>query len=192
MTAGEFCVYCDEPVAATAENRMVSHSASGARPDFYAHPGCSPSSRPDTETVSPADIGEAVPLTKVWHEDLVAAVDVVLAAVEPPPEEEAAQQLSCLDYYGGVVYFYVVGSFDERGRRTEAAENALANWKAATALNPADAATGPWGKTVSLARVIRDLLAAAEVHRARLRRWEEEERQGLRPPFPPPPGGWGS
>ncbi|MER5930779.1 hypothetical protein [Streptomyces sp. NPDC002054] len=130
-------------------------------------------------------------MTKVWEADLVAAVDAVLATVEAPTDEEADQQLSYLDYTGSRVYFYVVGSFDERGRRTGAAEDALANWEAATALNPADSATGAWGKAVSLARVIRDLLAAAEVHQARLWVWEEEERQGLRG-HPSPPGGWDS
>ncbi|MER5930167.1 hypothetical protein [Streptomyces sp. NPDC002054] len=130
-------------------------------------------------------------MTNVWEAELAGAVGAVLATVEPPGEEEAAQRLSYLDYHGGRVYFYVACSADERGRRTEGAENALANWEAVTALNPADAATGPWGKAVSLARVIRDLLAAGEVHLDRLRRWEEEERLGLRR-RPSPPGGWDS
>lgn len=44
--SGEFCVYCDQPVAADPANLVddSEFSASGVRPPSYAHDDCSPRS----------------------------------------------------------------------------------------------------------------------------------------------------
>lgn len=54
MSAAEFCVYCDKPVARVPAHRVgLDFSASGARPDAYAHPDCSPSRNRATRRISP-------------------------------------------------------------------------------------------------------------------------------------------
>ncbi|MFI1017908.1 hypothetical protein [Streptomyces sp. NPDC020965] len=49
MTATEYCLFCQQPVPATPDNRVGDDfSASGARPTPHAHPECGPQTQPNT------------------------------------------------------------------------------------------------------------------------------------------------
>ncbi|MER5930642.1 hypothetical protein [Streptomyces sp. NPDC002054] len=107
-------------------------------------------------------------MTGQWEHELAQQVETILTTVDPPAETVVADLLWAMEYHGGRVAFYVLCSFDEQGRRTEQAENALANWEAVNSLRLAELAAGPWGKAVSLARVLRDLLRTEQAHVDRL------------------------
>ncbi|MDJ0384766.1 helix-turn-helix transcriptional regulator [Streptomyces sp. G-G2] len=126
----------------------------GAEPHThpYGDPACRPTSR-----------GR-------WEQRLATDAAPVLATVNPPGEAVAAEWVAHLTDRGdllahGVRCFH----FQERGRRTASADEALANWDAVVGLAPAAPASGHWGKAVSLAQVIRDLQREEDEHQARRR-----------------------
>lgn len=158
---GQRCHRCDRIIRAGG-HEVTQHSASGARPSTWEHdirdPACT-SIQVGAEHVHP---GRGVVSREAR---LAQEAAYVLAHAETPPDSTiTADWIAYLTNGGGLVAHGVrCFHFQAEGRRTPAAEQALAEWDTAVRL------PGGWPKAVALAEAVRDLLDEEDRHQARRR-----------------------